>query len=197
MPHVTFVSRNAGKVLSVQRGLSEFGIKVRHLQADLREIQSDLTSEVAQTKVQDAFVLATAPTLAMDAGFGINSLDGFPGPYTEYVLRRLGPDGIVRLLRGQRRRDCCFVESLAYWDGSGTPVVFEEVLPGRLAASPRGETKPHHWSSLALVFMPEGWDKTLAEMTDEEMRQWRCESQGHGAFYADFAKWYLPRKWKR
>ena len=53
--------------------------------------------------------------------------------------------------------------AIAYYDGK-TLKVFESSLEGEIVESPRGESD-FGWNP---VFMPEGYDKTVAEMTEAE-----------------------------
>lgn len=99
MKEVTFVTRNLGKVATLSTALSSAGIAVVHFEATLDELQNDLTGPIALRKARDGYRLTGKPTVALDAGFCIDHLNGFPGPYIEYVLRKLGIAGIPSLGR--------------------------------------------------------------------------------------------------
>jgi non-canonical purine NTP pyrophosphatase (RdgB/HAM1 family) len=182
-PKVCFVTRNPGKVVSVSSGLESYGIQVTHFSANLEELQNDSTEVIAAQKARDGFRLTGAPTVALDAGFCLPSLGNFPGPYVEYVLRKLGVEQIIQLAWQSQRVDCFFVESFAFYDGSGNPVVFSEQVPGRLAPKPQGVLSPRDWSPLSLAFIPQGLEVTLSQMSEEQAYQWRQERQNAGTYF--------------
>ena len=46
--------------------------------------------------------------------FIIDSLDGFPGPYSSYVHKTIGNQGILDLLK--KNRNAKFVSTITYYD---------------------------------------------------------------------------------
>ena len=107
----------------------------------------------------------------------------------------LEPMGFARLreLRQGKPRQCEFRECWVYRDAvSDDPMFFEEVLPGILTDEPKGSFADDSWSPLWLIFIPEGADKTLAEMTHEEREAWR-ESRNRGSL-GEFVAWYLRER---
>ena len=189
MKEVTFVTRNLGKVATLSTALSSAGIAVVHYEATLDELQNNLTGPIALRKACDGYRLTGKPTVALDAGFWIDHLNGFPGPYIEYVLRKLGIAGILSLGKG-RPVPCHFVESLAYFDGISEPVLFEEHIPGLLGIRPQGTLRPEHWSALSTVFMPMGFNKTIAQMSVEGTADWRASREG-SSHVCQFTRWTI------
>ena len=61
-----------------------------------------------------------------DSGFVIEALNGFPGPYTKYVLATIGVDGLLKLMEGQPNRRCGFAACVGFADLDGKIHVFEE-----------------------------------------------------------------------
>ena len=61
-----------------------------------------------------------------DSGFVIEALNGFPGPYTKYVLSTIGVDGILKLMEGQPNRRCGFAACVGFADSDGRIHIFEE-----------------------------------------------------------------------
>jgi inosine/xanthosine triphosphate pyrophosphatase family protein len=59
------------------------------------------------------------------------------------------------------------------------PKLFESVVKGRLTNSPAGAMADYSWSRLFLVFVPDGREKTLAQMSREEYFSW-LKSDGVG-----------------
>ena len=54
-----------------------------------------------------------------DSGFVIEALNGFPGPYTKYVLSTIGVDGLLKLMDGQLNRRCGFAACVGFADARG------------------------------------------------------------------------------
>ena len=93
-----------------------------------------------------------------------------------------------------RERDCAFRFSLAFYDnGTRHPISFESQVLGTLATEPRGTLSEKAWSELWLIFIPEGCDKTLSEMTDEESAEWR-KSVTPDSYDTQFAEWFKENR---
>jgi XTP/dITP diphosphohydrolase len=187
---VFFVTRNRGKYESVKRRLERFGIEVVHVEKEVEEKRGESVVEVAVDKVVKAYEITKKPTIAIDAGLFIPSLNGFPGVYTAYVVKTIGIEGVLKLLEG-KRRECYFETCLAYFDGSmKRPAVFTHRINGIIAFRPRGTLRKWSWSVLHLIFIPEGFSKTLAEMSFEEFESVVTRN----SCYERFARWLKDKK---
>lgn len=193
MPTIHFATTNKGKLASIQSVLSQYAIEVIHHDIDLPEPRTYDLQEIAKQKAKKAYAIIQKPVIALDSGFYIYALNGFPRSFVNFVLETIGIDGILRLAQG-KGRECEFKNCLAYDDGTmREPMLFESSVKGVLAGKPRGKgPKDYFWSALFFIFIPSGKDKTLAEMTREEYEQWRKER--HDDSYANqFAEWFLAR----
>lgn len=189
---LVFVTHNNGKIESANK---YFGGKVcyKALDCEVPEIRGTL-EEIAIAKVMSAYDITNKPTIAVDAGFVIEDLKGYPGPYVNYTLSTIGIDGILRLMEGSDKRECRFVQCLAYYDGVGEPKVFQGVHEGTMAPEKRGVLSNDDWSELSLIFVPkEELDtgrRTLAELSHEERIVLAKKNDACSAF-ARFRDWYL------
>lgn len=192
MRQIYFATKNKGKVSSLKRVLSQYGIKVIHSPMDLPEPRTDDLREIAKEKVLAAYQEVKKSVIALDAGFYIPSLNGFPGAFVNLVLKTIGIEGILKLIE-TKSGDCEFRDCLAYFDSKlKEPLIFEPNVVGALSAEPRGKIKDYAWSELFLIFIPDGEQKTLAEMTEEEYRVWH--KKYHQKSYAtEFANWFLEQ----
>lgn len=190
MKQIRFATTNLGKVNSLTNVLSEYGIEVIHENMELPESRAADPQDVVLEKVGAAYARLHKPVVAGDSGFYIHALNGFPGTFINFVLKTIGIEGILKLVEG-RARECEFRDCLAYCDSSENhPKIFESQAFGTLADSPRGEMTEYAWSALALIFIPAGASKTLAEMSPDEYQEFKM--QGHKDFYvARFAKWFI------
>ena len=102
--------------------------------------------------------------LKNDTGFFVDALKGFPGPYTHYVDDTLGEDGILKLLEGVDNRRAYFKECYAYCEYGKEPITFESITYGTITTTKSGQ---YGWG-WDYIFVPDGYDKTLASYPDEE-----------------------------
>ena len=66
-----------------------------------------------------------------DSGFVIQELNGFPGPYTKYVLATIGVDGLLKLMEGQPNRRCGFAACVGFADARGISCGHRRIAPKR------------------------------------------------------------------
>ncbi len=113
-----FVTHNKGKVESANKYF-EGNLEFQTYDYDFREIRSESIEEIAIAKVLEAYEMTKQPTIALDAGFYVEKLNGFPGVYVKHFLDTIGIAGLLKLLLGEDERECCFKQCLAYYDGKG------------------------------------------------------------------------------
>lgn len=192
MKKVYFVTTNKGKVASVSNVLSKFDIEVIHEPLEIPEIRSDDVAKIAKHKVLYAYEKLKKPVLALDAGFWINSLNGFPKAYVNFVLETIGIEGMLKLVKG-KDNSCQFKHALAFFDNDmKEPKIFEQGVKGKLVDKKIGEKEDHHWSDLFFVFIPDGYKETLAEMGKEKYFKYRDKIY-ENSYYTDFANWFNNR----
>ena len=135
---------------------------------DVPEIQSDDQEAVSVDKALKYYKLLKHPLVVMDSGLFIDELNGFPGVYTKYALDTIGIDRIVQLLGGGTR--AYTQRTITYFDGN-KPQTFTLKLHGALLKEPRGNNGRNYDK----YFLPDGRNKTLAEMNDEEKAELTAE----------------------
>ncbi|MCE4604665.1 MAG: XTP/dITP diphosphatase [Aeropyrum sp.] len=155
---VYIVTGNEGKFREASRILGEYGIEARQARLVKVEIQSDRLEDIALKAARIAYVQLRRPLIVEDAGLFIDSLRGFPGPYSDYVYRTIGIEGILNLLQG-RGRSACFRSAVAYVAPMAEKVFSGEVC-GRIAEEPRGS----EGFGFDPIFIPEGYSQTFAEL---------------------------------
>jgi XTP/dITP diphosphohydrolase len=186
---VLFATSNRGKLEEARIILSPLGLSVEQCDGKGVEIQADTTGEVAAHASRGAALAAGRPVLVEDAGLRVESLKGFPGPYSSHAFKTIGLAGIIALLRsppGRRvGRAATFVSSVGYCEPRGEPVLFEGSVRGTITRRPRG-TKGFGFDP---IFVPEGGSKTFGELTLEE----KCAVSHRAVAMRKFAKWYVSR----
>ena len=170
---IVFVTSNKGKVASAQRIFKD--IKLEIYNYELIEPRSDDIKEIAKSKVRQAYKVVKKPCIALDAGFFIDELNGFPRAFVNFALDTIGVNGILKLMENVENRRCAFKECLAYYDGKNM-LLFNGNHEGILSTEMRGVEDDKQWSALWYVYIPFGHTKTLAEMSDEEkISRIKCE----------------------
>lgn len=125
-----------------------------------------------------AFGLCGAPALVEDAALHIDSLGGFPGPYSSYVFGTLGNRGVLKLVG--RNRQARFVSAASYCDGAMRPRTFLAEVLGDISAGEAGAG----WG-YDPIFIPRGHPLTYAQMGDKSRVSHRR------AALEKFARWFL------
>ena len=178
MSSLMFVSSNPNKFEEASRILNGMNIEISYHEATLVEVQSDSLEQIAIAKAAAARDVAGGAVLVEDDGLFIDSLRGFPGPYSSYVFDTIGNAGILALV--QKDRFAYFRSVVAYADGSKTRT-FKGDIRGSIADAVYGSG----WG-YDPIFIPEGADGTFAQ-TDKDLFSHR------GAALSAFAEWYGGR----
>lgn len=186
MKEIVFVTHNKGKAKSAERYFNN--IKFITYDFELDEPRSDDLKEIATAKVKQAYEKVKKPCLALDAGFFIDELNGFPRAFVNFSLETIGIEGILKLMEGNENRACRFEECLAYHDGKEIHYFYGK-HPGNLSNEVQGKDREEKWSDLWYIFKPKHFDKTLAEMNEKE-REERRKIDGSIEALKVFADWY-------
>ena len=180
MENITFVTGNWSKIMSAKQILEPLGINVNHVKMNTAEIQADTVEEIAMHSAKEASDKLKCAVLKNDTGLFVEALGGFPGPYTHYVDEKLGENGLLKLLENVDNRKACFIEAYAYCEYGKEPVVFKSITNGQIALQKSG-TFGWSWD---YIFIPDGYDKTLANYPDEERFQvWNTDGYKNLANY--------------
>jgi XTP/dITP diphosphohydrolase len=186
---VLFATSNRGKLEEARKIFASFGLSVEQYDGKGVEIQAETTGEVAGHAAKAAALSAGRPVLVEDAGLYVESLRGFPGPYSAHAFKTIGLAGIIALLRtpsGRHKgRAARFVSSVGYCEPGREPLLFEGSVRGVIAGKPRGRKG----FGFDPIFMPEGGAKSFGELTLEE----KCAVSHRGVAMRKFANWYLSR----
>ena len=185
MKEIIFVTTNKGKIASAQKELPN--IKVLPIEAELSEPRSDDIKEIAKQKVLQAYAIVKRPCIALDSGFFIKTLNGFPRAYVNHMLDTIGIDGILKLMRDEENRECEFRSCLAYYDGEEMRF-FESRSPGVIAERIRGSENENKLSDLWYLFIPRHFHKTLAEFDEQDFMEYSRVKEDSGM--KKFGEWY-------
>ncbi len=161
-----FITGNKGKYLEVSELAKEYNIKIEMLKTEKIEIQSDDIKEIALFSARwvSTKLNTKIPIIVEDAGLFIESLNGFPGPYSSYVYRTIGINGILKLLEGVENRHAFFRAVVVFEHPVLGEHIFEGVVHGEISRVPRG-SKGFGFDP---IFIPFGEKRTFAELSPHE-----------------------------
>ena len=165
MQEIVFVTHNPGKIASAQKTLKN--VKLSIFEYELDEPRSDDIEYISKMKVMEAYELVKKPCISLDCGFWIDALNGFPRAFVNFALETVGLEGILKLMEGIENRSCRFTECLSYYDGKELHQ-FAGKHEGLIAPAILGLETDEKWSDLWYIYIPKGYEKTLAQMTQEE-----------------------------
>jgi len=134
---IAYVTNNPHKARESSSILRELGVEVEVVQASIPEIQSDDIVEIAKFRAREAYKLLKRPVIVEDAGLFIDALNGFPGPYSSYVFKTIGINGVLKLMRGEKRRTATFKSVAVFYDGREMRAFVGQVR-GRISFKPKG-----------------------------------------------------------
>ena len=174
-----FASSNRHKFQEAKKILNSFGVNLGFHKLNLEEIQSDSLIEIASKKAIQAFEKLKKPVIVEDDGLFIDSLGGFPGPYSSYVFKTIGNNGILHLLN--RNRKAQFVSIISFCDAHNLKS-FQAKITGSISKTQKGIG----WGYDPL-FIPNNSKKTFAELTNKNELSHRYKA------LQKFANWYLHK----
>lgn len=171
---LVLASHNEGKLAELRAMLAPLGIAVSPASAEglsaPKETEATFEGNAA-LKARVACEATGLPALADDSGLAVTALGGRPGIHS---ARWAAPDGdhapaIARVLdglEGADDRSARFVCVLALAWPDGHVETARGEAPGVIVKAPRGDGG----FGYDPIFLPEGSDRTFAELTKEEKR---------------------------
>jgi XTP/dITP diphosphohydrolase len=176
-PSIALATRNAHKLRELGRICGDWPVVWRSVQTEDPSGFPDV-EETGETYLENALLKAHAvaralgvPALADDSGIEVDALGGRPGPRSARFAGEDATDeaNLTALLQamkgipagGRTARYRC-VAAIAWPDG--TERTAEGICEGSLIAKPTGE----RGFGYDPIFVPVGWDRTMASLTDEQ-----------------------------
>ncbi len=164
---ILFISGNRHKYMEIEPIASRHGYSLELYPGHKLEIQADDLELIAENAALNAYRYLRKPLLVEDAGLFIKVLGGFPGPYSNYVYRKLGTRGILKLMQGAGNRDAYF-ESAAVIIYKPCFISVKARTNGVITMAERGSGG----FGFDPIFQPEDSRKTFAEMSIAEKNKY-------------------------
>jgi len=173
-----FVSSNRHKYLEAKKILENFDINLGFIKCDLQEIQNRSLKKIATQKAFDAFNQYNKPIIVEDDGLFIDTLNGFPGPFSSYVFQTIGNKGVLHLVK--KIRVAKFVSVIAYCDKKNKCTLFDAGIHGKISKNILG----NGWG-YDPIFISKGNNKTFAQLTNKNQVSHRFRA------LKKFSNWYV------
>jgi len=155
---IYFVTGNRNKFREGASILKKYGVVLKMYRTDKVEIQSNSLRQIVKYALQSLNL--DKPFIVEDAGLFIKSLNGFPGPYSKYVYKTIGLNGILKLMQNILNREAYFKSVIGYCEPNGLIKFFEGRVYGYISYKIRGK----YGFGYDPIFIPSGLDKTFGEM---------------------------------
>ena len=173
---IAIASRNEHKLREIGRICADWPVEwltVENHEGPWPDVEETGTTYLdnARLKARAGAAALGEPALADDSGIEVDALGGRPGPRSarfagEHATDQQNLDELIRALKGVpgsgRTAGYRCVAVLAFPDGPELHA--EGSCEGILLGKPRGS----RGFGYDPIFVPEGWDRTMAELTDEE-----------------------------
>lgn len=176
LKELVIASHNKGKIAEFEHMLEPYGVKVYSaLELGLADVEETGTTFEENAKIK-AVALSDAcgkPCLADDSGLCVEALDGRPGVYSaRYAPNRnfdLAMDKLIGELKNANTDDWSahFACVLALKEPGKNVKIFEGKIEGKIIDEKRGQ----NGFGFDPVFVPEGYDRTFAEMSADEKKE--------------------------
>ena len=130
---------------------------------DLEEIQDIDPEKVIIHKINLAFSLIKQPCLVEDTSLCFDLLGGFPWPFIKWLWLSTPYENVANMLIKSWNTKVSAKSYIGYKKSENSIKFFYDKLDWNIVM-PRGT----NWFRWDVIFQPQGYDKTFAEMTTKE-----------------------------
>lgn len=161
-----FLTGNINKLREARNILTDFDVESKDV--DIAEIQEVNEQVIVEEKIRQALKLVDEDVFVEDVSLCYDSLNGLPGPLIKWFVKNVGRRGLVDMLSAYDDKTAyakCYIGyGIPARDGKNSKImVFEGSVKGRIV-EPVGDSN----FGFDPIFLPDGSEKTFAQMTEEE-----------------------------
>lgn len=189
MKTIIVVTSNPYKFQIAQKVLESKGLKVIQEKLETPEIQSIDAAEIASFSAKWAAGKLGKPVALSDAGYYIEALNGFPGPFIKYINIWLTSQDLLKLMQGKKNRKVVIKACLAYCEPGKEPITFSSEIGGTISEK-AVKTDKEGSTPINEIFIPEGYSKVETEIPRKEMVKFWAKTETYWGKLAD----YLSKK---
>ncbi|MFP4050232.1 MAG: XTP/dITP diphosphatase [Thermoplasmata archaeon] len=157
---LNILTSNEGKYREYKETLEPYFKEIRMADIGYPEIQANTLEEVVKYILDE--LSGFAPLIIDDSGLFVDTLNGFPGVYSSYVMDTLGCEGILKLMENRDNRDSRFECVIGYLNDEKK--LFRGISKGEITKKMRGSGG----FGYDPIFKPLDKDKTYAQMSAQE-----------------------------
>ena len=161
------VTSNDGKIKEFKQAFDKTLVHPVKVPVGYPEVQASSLEEVVDFGLSWLKEKINPPFVIDDAGVFVDGLNGFPGAYSRYVYDTIGPLGLLKQMEGQDNRNASFKCVLGLLLEDGTVHKFAGERKGKIIHELKGD----HGFGYDPVFIPDGFDRTFAELPPEEKNE--------------------------
>ena len=186
MNEIYFVSHNIYKYSEIKSIVDKriIDLHLKFCKRNITEIQDQKIEKIAIEKAKLAYNIVKKPIIIEDDGLFINSLNGFPGQYSSYVLKSIGNRGIIRLLKGYRDRSAFFKSVFVYSNG-----IIVKVFYGKINGKISSTIKDDGWG-YDPIFIPLNNNKSDTTFAKLNKMNKKNEVSHRRIALDKFVKWF-------
>lgn len=159
---LNLITHNPNKVREFRLAL-EPRIKVNHLDFEYPELRSDDPTEIVRVAAKTLAERLNKTIVVEDSGLFVDALKEFPGTCTAYIHKRIGNEGIIRLMKGQKNRKCFYKSAIGYCEPGHEPIATLGVEEGTIASEISG-TNGWGQDPIFIPKQPNGNTKTYGQL---------------------------------
>lgn len=170
---ILLATNNIGKVSELQNmlGTNYKVITLKDINCNIDVVENGLTfADNAKKKAIEIYNATKIPCVADDSGLCIDYLNGNPGVFTKRFLGENSTQIERNETLLEKMNDCpddkrtaSFICSIAFFNGT-TPIMVEGKIEGTISYERKGD----NGFGFDEILIPNGYDKTLAELTMDE-----------------------------
>lgn len=184
---LVFITSNKNKFIEANRILAEYKIVIEFIKDNLIEVQDDELENISRFTLEYSKKKFIGKIIVEDSGLFIEELNGFPGPYSSYTYRKIGCEGILKLLNNIRNRQAEFRSVISFTNANTNTdriiKTFTGIVRGKISNEKRGK----EGFGYDPIFIPEKSDNTFAEMNLDDKNIF----SHRGRSLKKFAEWYI------
>ncbi len=158
---IYFVTTNKHKFQEVRDILSDYPIKLEHLDMEYEENHDAGLEEIARQAAVKLSRQLNKPVILEDTGLFFEAYPHFPGALPKFVFETLGYKGIFKLLESETRK-AYFKTVAAFCQPDKEPKLFTGLMRGKITNKIYDEEKDA--MPYDRIFIPDSKTKTISRM---------------------------------
>ncbi len=176
MKNLLFFSNNKNKIIEIKKIFKKFNLEILSLSdleiSDEPEENGQTFEENAKIKSDYGFNKTGFPCFADDSGICIESLDWKPGVFSKRFLNNFKSnkacfDSIIKSNKKNINQNAYFKTSISLTVKNNQNVIFNGKINGKISAQAKGG----FGFGYDPIFIPNNYDKTLAELSTKEKNE--------------------------